>query len=64
MVSEARQKIKKLEEKEEKDEKENPWKAASEYLAGAIATDKPINGRIHKWFIETGFIYRYVYIPY
>ncbi len=34
--------------KEEKDEKEDPWKAASEDLAGATATDKPIRGRITK----------------
>ena len=42
-VSEARQKIKKLEKREEKDEKEDPWKAASEDLAGAIATGPQIN---------------------
>ena len=51
-VSGAKQKIEKLEEKNEKDEKEDPWKAASEDLAGAIATGKPIRGRITKWFPE------------
>ena len=54
-VSEARQKVMKLEEKNEKDEKEDPWKAASEVLAGAIVTGKPIRDRITKWFAEKGF---------